>query len=119
MLNRPRADATYSLGATKMLHPLGSIDLTGAEFEYGECRLNILNGRLGRMNPETRLANGCLSVMTEIKPSLFSSRARIAWRNLEFELMMISMQELTLQAELKLKFIARWIPPPETKVVSL
>jgi hypothetical protein len=101
------------------VHQLGVIDLTGAEFEYGERCLHILNGRLGRVNPETSLANGHLSVVSEIKPSLFLSRAQISWRNLEFELMMISIQELTLQNELKLKFIARWIPPISTKVSSL
>jgi hypothetical protein len=98
---------------------IGSIDLTGAEFEYGEHCLHILNGRLGRINPETSLANGHLSVMSEVKPSLFLSRAQISWQNLKFELMMISIQEFTLQAELKLKFIARWIPPTKTKVLSL
>ena len=101
------------------VHQIGVIDLTGAEFEYGERRLHILNSRLGRVNPETSLANGYLSVMSEVKLSLFLSRAQISWRNLEFELMMISIQEFNLQNELKLKFIARWIPAPETKVPSL
>ncbi len=98
---------------------IGSIDLTGAEFEYGESCLHILNGRLGRVNAETSLANGHLSIISHTKPSLFSSRAKIGWQHLEFELMMISIQEITAQAELKLKFIARWIPPNKTKVLSL
>lgn len=99
------------------LNQRGFIDLTGAEFKYGEHRLHILNGRLGRLNPATYLASGHLTIISEIKPSLFSSRVLIAWRNLEFELMMISIQELTTQHELKLKFIARWLPPTETERV--
>jgi hypothetical protein len=110
-------NSTHALLKTTAVHQIGSIDLTGAEFEYGECCLHILNGRLGRVNPETSLANGHLSVISHTKPSLFSSRAKIGWRNLEFELMMISIQELTAQAELKLKFIARWTP--KTEIVSL
>ncbi len=104
---------------TAAIHQIGSIDLTGAELEYGERSLHILNGRLGRVNPDTSLANGHLSVVSEVKPSLFLSPAQIKWQNLEFELMMISIQEFTLQAELKLKFIARWMPPLTTKAVSL
>ncbi len=115
MLNSSRASGSDSLGTTQILHQLGSIDLTGAEFEYGESYLDILNGRLGRINPETCLTNGYLSVISRTKPSLFSSRARIGWRNLEFELMMISIQELTAQAELKLKFVARCISRPQTR----
>ena len=115
MLSTSRANGTDFPGTTQILHQLGSIDLTGAEFKYGKSCLNILNGRLGRVNPDTSLANGYLSIMTEVKPSLFLNRAQIGWQNLEFELMMISIQEFTLQAELKLKFIARWISSPTTK----
>jgi hypothetical protein len=115
MLNSPRAGGTKFPGTTQMLHQLGSIDLTGAELEYGASCLNILNGKLGRINPETGLANGHLSVISQIKPSLFLSRVRIAWRNLEFELMMISIQDLSLQSELKLKFVARCLSMPKTK----
>jgi hypothetical protein len=111
-------NSTHSLFKTPV-HQIGAIDLTGAEFEYGERCLYILNGRLGRVSPETSLVNGYLSIKTEIKPNLFLSRAQISWQNLEFELLMISIQEFTLQAELKLKFIARSIPPLATKTRSL
>ncbi len=104
---------------SKILHHLGAIDLSGAELEYAECRWQIRHGKLGRIDPESSLTNGHLSVISQVKPSLFSSRVRIAWRNHEFEVMMISIQELTLESELKLKFIARWIRPIETKVLSL
>jgi hypothetical protein len=115
MLKRFRTDFGDALRSPIALHQIGSIDLTGAELKYGEQNLNILNGRLGRINSETRLANGHLSVLSHAKPSLFSDRARIGWQNLEFELMMISFQELTLQAELKLKFVARCISTPQTR----
>lgn len=118
MLNAYQSNATHASEPTTMLHQLSFIDLTGAKFEYGENCLDIVNGRLGRLNPETRLANGHLSVISETKPSLFSNRVQIAWQNLEFELMMISIQDLTAQAELKLKFIARWMPPHKTEVLS-
>jgi hypothetical protein len=123
-VQRIAVNTTHSLFKTAPMHQtpvdqIGVIDLTGAEFEYGGRCLHILNGRLGRMNPQTSLANGHLSIITDVKPSLFLSRAQISWRNLEFELMMISIQEFTLQAELKLKFIARWIPSLVTKAPSL
>jgi hypothetical protein len=101
-----------------MLRQFSSIDLTGAKLEYGESCLHILYGRLGPVNPESHLANGHLSVISQTKPSLLSNRVQIGWRNLEFELMMISFQDLTTQAELKLKFIARWMPSPKTEVLS-
>ena len=115
MLNHPRAGVSNVLHSPTMPHQLRSIDLTGAELKYGERQLHILNGKLGRINPQTGLANGHLSIVSHTKPSLFSNKARIGWRNLEFELMMISFQELTLQAELKLKFVARCISLPPTK----
>jgi hypothetical protein len=119
MLNVSRASNTQLLGTSKLLHQLGAIDLTGAELEYAESRLTILNGKLGRIDPKSSLTNGHLSVISQVKPSLFSSRVQIAWRNHQFEVIMISAQELTLEFELKLKFIARWIRPVETKVLSL
>jgi hypothetical protein len=117
MLNSYKPNTSSCLETAIRLNKRGFIDLTGAEFKYGEHCLNILNGRLGRLNPATCLVNGQLSILSEIKPSLFSSRVLINWRNFEFELMMISIQELTTQAELKLKFIARWLPPPESEIL--
>ncbi len=117
MLNKIRVDTSHALKATKIIPQLGSIDLTGAEFEYGQSRLNILQGRLGRVNPSTSLANGHLSIISHTKPSLFLSRAQIIWQNLEFELMMILIEEFTLQAELKLKFVARWTPLQTSKLL--
>ena len=97
---------------------IGLIDLTGAKLEFAENNLDIISGKIGLVDPASRLVKGHLSVISPVKPNLRSSQVRIGWQDLAFELMMISLQGLTHQDELKLKFIARSIPG-ETEILLL
>jgi hypothetical protein len=94
------------------------IDLSGAELEFGVHHLKIVAGSLGLINPNSRLANGHLSLISSERPNLLSNKLKIFWRNLEFEIVMLSIQELSADAELKLKFIARLIQHDKAAVYS-
>lgn len=109
-----RADKTQALWESMMNHFVGSVDLTGAELEYAGNCLNVTSGKLGNFDLKSRQVSGNLNVISNIKPSVLSSLVRIKWRNHEFEVMMISIQGMSLTGELKLKFVARWIPPDMT-----
>ncbi len=95
------------IGDSMMNHFVGSIDLTGAELEFGGCFVNVTSGKLGRFDPKRRQVSGSLSVVSSIKPSLLSSLVRIHWRDQEFEVIMISLKESAVKNELTLKFVAR------------
>jgi hypothetical protein len=104
------------IGESMMNHFVGSVDLTGAELEFAGNCLNITSGKLGHFDPKRRQVNGSLSIVSPVKPNLLSSLVRIRWRNLEFEVMMISLKETTVKNELTLKFVARLLsaePPVE------
>ncbi len=95
------------MNESMMNHFVGSVDLTGAELEFAGCCLNVMSGKLGHFDPKRRQVSGSLSIVSGIKPSLLSSLVRIHWRNQEFEVIMISLKETTIQNELTLKFVAR------------
>jgi hypothetical protein len=95
------------MNESMMNHFVGSVDLTGAELEFAGCSLNVTSGKLGHFDPKRRQVSGSLSIISPIKPSLLSSLVRIHWRNQEFEIIMISLKEITLKDELTLKFVAR------------
>jgi hypothetical protein len=109
-----RADKTQVVWESMMNHFVGSVDLTGAELEYAGCCLSVINGKLGNFDLKTRQVSGNLSVLSLVRPSVLSSLVRIRWRNHEFEVMMLSIQGMGLAGELKLKFVARWIPSDMT-----
>lgn len=92
------------------------IDLTGAKLEFSERSLCIANGSLGLIDPTSRLVKGHLSVISQVKPNLLSSQVRIGWQDLEFEVMMISLQGNSFEDELKIKFIARPISSVATQI---
>ena len=102
----------------KMDQHLRLIDLTGAKLEFSEHSLDIISGKMGPVDPASRLVKGYLSVISPVKPNLRSSQVRIGWQDLAFELMMISLQGLTYTDELKFKFVARSIQG-ETKILLL
>ncbi len=90
---------------------VGTLDLTGAEIEYAGHRMNVTTGKLGHFDPSTREVRGRLSIVSSIRPSVWTSDIRIRWQTHEFEVMMLSVQDMNDSGELNLKFIARWIPP--------
>ncbi len=106
-INENRTNKTIS--QSMMNHFVGSVDLTGAELEFAGCCLNITSGRLGHFDSKTSQVKGHLSIVSRLKPSLLSSLIRIRWRDQEFEVMMISLKETTVENELKLKFVARLV----------
>jgi hypothetical protein len=100
-----------------MNHFVGSVDLTGAELEFAGLRLNVTSGKLGHFNSKSRQVSGCLAILSNVKPSLLSSVVKINWREQQFMVMMLSIQELNQGGELKLKFVARWIAPDHSLFV--
>jgi hypothetical protein len=111
------SNAEYQVNQTRtvlgsmMNQFVGTLDLTGAEIEYAGQRMNVTTGKLGHFDANTREVRGRLSVVSSIRPNVWSSDIRIRWQNHEFEVMMMSVQDMSDNGELKLKFIARWIPP--------
>jgi hypothetical protein len=95
------------ISESMMNHFVGSVDLTGAELEFAGCCVNVTSGKLGQFDPKRRQVSGSLSIVSPIKPSLLASLVRIHWRNQEFEVIMISLKETTIQNGLTLKFVAR------------
>ncbi len=102
---------TRAVWGSMMNQFVGTLDLTGAEIEYAGHRMNVTTGKLGHFDPNTREVRGRLSVSSAIRPNVWTSNIRIRWQNHEFEVMMMSVQDMNDSGELKLKFIARWIPP--------
>jgi hypothetical protein len=102
---------TRAIWGSMMNQFVGTLDLTGAELEYAGQRMNVTTGKLGHFDPNTREVRGKLSILSPIRPSVLTSDVRIYWQHHEFEVMMMSVQDINDGGELKLKFIARWIPP--------
>ncbi len=95
------------ISESMMNHFVGSIDLTGAELEFAGICVHVTSGKLGHYDPKRRQVSGSLNIVSLIKPSLLSSLVKIRWRDQEFEVMMISLKEASIQNELTLKFVAR------------
>jgi hypothetical protein len=110
--------AQSGISESMMNHFVGSVDLTGAELEFAGCCVNVTSGKLGQFDPKRRQVSGSLSIVSPIKPSLLASLVRIHWRNQEFEVIMISLKETTLQNGLTLKFVARVLSSATPLVVD-
>lgn len=102
---------TRAIWGSMMNQFVGTLDLTGAEIEYAGHRMSVTTGKLGHFDPNTREVRGRLSILSPVRPSILNNNVRIRWQNHEFEVMMMSVQDINDSGELKLKFIARWIPP--------